>query len=358
MDRPPSAPRRIGLIAPPWIPVPPPAYGGIEAVVAGLGRVLVQRGHEVTLVAAAGSHVPGAEIIVPRSIPDGTPLGEPLTEWEHVLEGYAALAEVDAIIDHTGPAGALLAGLSEVPTLHVCHNRIDDTRGRVYEGIARRVPRLRLVAISQAQRRTAPRLRFTAVCPNGIDVDAVPYGTGGEALTFLGRMAPEKAPDLAIRIARRAGLPIRLAAKCRDPQERAYFEQRVRPLLGPGVEWLGEITALERGQLLAESRALVFPIDWPEPFGMVLIEAMAAGTPVLTRPHGAVPEIVRHGVTGFVDDDEVALAEAAERIGELDRRACREHVERHFSLEATADGYQAALAQICEPTDAPLTLVG
>ena len=338
--------------------MPPPAYGGIEAVVAGLARVLVQRGHEVTLVAAAHSHIPGAETITLRGIPADTPLGEPLTEWEHVLDGYDALAEVDAIVDHTGPAGALLAGLAEVPTLHVCHNRMDDTRGRIYAGIARRLPQLQLAAISHAQRRTASWLRFAAVCPNGIDVRHVPFGTGGDALVFLGRMAPEKAPDAAIRIARRAGLPIRLAAKCREPAERAYFEERVRPLLGPGVEWLGEVSARERELLLAESRALVFPIDWPEPFGMVLLEAMAAGTPVLARPHGAVPEIVRDGVTGFVHDDEVALANAAERIGDLDRRACRAHVERHFSLEAMADGYQTALARICEPAAASLTLVG
>ena len=333
-------PLRIGMLAPPWVPVPPPAYGGIENVVADLLRALAARGHHVTLVAAPGSELPGAQVI---RVIDELPvvMGHADVDLGHGLGGYDALEDVDVIVDHTGPAGALLSAWSRAPVLHVCHNRVDGPAGAAFRGIARRVPELRLVAISHAQRRLGATLPFAGVCPNGIDVDSVPFREHHDGyLAFVGRMSPDKAPDAAIRIARAAGLPIRVAAKCRDAGERAYFEERVRPLLGPDVEWLGELSGHDARALMAGAAALVFPIDWPEPFGMVMIEAMAGGTPVLGTPCGAVPEIVDEGVTGFVRLHEDELAAAAARLDEIDRRACRARVRERYSSAAMADAYE------------------
>lgn len=332
------------MIAPPWVPVPPPAYGGIENVVAGLTRELADRGHDVALVAAPGSAVSGARVIgVLEHVPDA--FGHVEADLAHGLGAYDALAAADVIVDHTGPSGALLSAWSEVPALHVCHNRIDGPAGDTIRGVARRVRDLRLIAISRAQRRLQPLFPFAGVCPNGIDVDAQPFhARHGGSLAFVGRMSPDKGPDAAIRIARLAGMPIRIAAKCRDAGERAYFDAHVRPLLGPDAEWLGELSGPDARALMADAAALVFPIDWPEPFGMVMIEAMASGTPVLARPFGAVPEIVDDGVTGFVRLHEDELAACAVQLARIDRRACRARVRERFSLTAMADAYERLLS--------------
>jgi glycosyltransferase involved in cell wall biosynthesis len=331
------------MVAPPWVPVPPPAYGGIENVVAGLVRALADRGHRVTLVAAPGSGVPGVETVqVLDRLPEA--FGHVEHDLAHALGAYDALADADVIVDHSGPSGALLSAWSEAPALHVCHNRIDGPAGETIHGIARRVRDLRLIAISRAQRRLQPLLPFAGVCPNGIDVDAQPFHADHDGyLAFVGRMSPDKGPDAAIRIARLAGMPLRIAAKCRDAGEHEYFATRVQPLLGPDVEWLGELSGRDARSLMGRAAALVFPIDWPEPFGMVMIEAMASGTPVLARPFGAVTDIVEDGVTGFVRLREDELAATASRLDEIDRRACRARVCDRFSLHAMADAYERLL---------------
>jgi glycosyltransferase involved in cell wall biosynthesis len=179
------------------------------------------------------------------------------------------------------------------------------------------------------------------VCHNGLALDSAPFRAQPDGyLAFLGRMSPEKGPADAIRIARRAGLPLLIGAKCREPAEHAYFAQHVAPALGPDVVWLGELNAAEKYDLLAGARALLFPIAWPEPFGMVMIEAMACGTPVLATARGSVPEVVADGVTGFVRSTPDELVEAVARIGEIDRRACRRRVAELFSAEAMTAGYE------------------
>jgi glycosyltransferase involved in cell wall biosynthesis len=336
------------VLAPAWVPVPPPAYGGIENVVVGLVQELARREHDVVLVAAPGSRVPGIETV---SALDDLPeaFGHVDADLAHGLGGYDAFSAVDVVVDHTGLSGALLSAWSDVPTLHVCHNRIDGAVGASLRRIARRVRDLRLIAISHAQRRLEPALPFAGVCPNGVDVATLPFRERHDGyLAFVGRMSPDKAPDAAIRIARAAGLPIRLAAKCRDVSERAYFDARVRPLLGPDVDWLGELSGPEARALMAGAAGLVFPIDWPEPFGMVMIEAMAGGTPVLARPCGAVPEVVEDGVTGFVRLHEDELAAAATRLHEIDRHACRAHVAERFSQVAMADAYERLLRTVVQ----------
>jgi glycosyltransferase involved in cell wall biosynthesis len=331
---------RIGMLAPPWVPVPPPSYGGIEQVVATLAEGLVERGHEVVLVAAPGSAVSGVEMVSPLALlPDI--IGEPASDWRHALAGIEELADVEVIIDHSGPLGALLTSRLHVPGLHVTHGPLDAVPTEIYAGIARHSPELRLVAISKAQRGMASHLPFAGVCYNGLALETAPFRPRPEGyLAFLGRMSPEKGPADAIRIAQRAGLPLLIGAKCREPAEHAYFAEHVAPELGADIVWLGELNAAEKYDLLAGARALLFPIAWPEPFGMVMIEAMACGTPVLATARGSVPEVVSDGVTGFVRATPDELIEAVARIGELDRRACRRRVAECFSADAMTAGYE------------------
>jgi glycosyltransferase involved in cell wall biosynthesis len=325
---------RIGLLAPPWIPVPPPAYGGIERVVALQAAGLAAAGHDVTLVAAPGSAIPGVRVVSPL---DALPaqIGMATDEWRHVLGGLDALADVDTVIDHSGPLGALLSAQGPVPALHVVHGSLEGELLGLYHGLVARAPQLRLVAISRSQRRAAPHLPFAGVCYNAVDVEEVPFRASSEGyLAFLGRMAPEKGAAEAITLARKAGLPLMIAAKCREPAEQAYFQREVAPHLGPDVVFLGELGREATYDFLSRAAALLFPISWREPFGMVLVEAIACGTPVLATNRGAVSEIVLDGVTGFVRNTIAELSTVIGRIGEIDRAACRSHVAEHFSSAA------------------------
>jgi glycosyltransferase involved in cell wall biosynthesis len=337
---------RIGLLAPPWIPIPPPAHGGIERVVALQAAGLATAGHDVTLVAAPGSAIPGVRVVSPL---DGLPaqIGMAIDEWRHVLDGLDALSDVDVMIDHSGPLGALLSAQGPVPALHVVHGSLEGELLGLYNGLFARAPQLRLVAISRSQRKAAPHLPFAGVCYNAIDVEEVPFRASSEGyLAFLGRMVPENGAAEAIALARDAGLPLLIAAKCREPAEQAYFEREVTPHLGPDVVFLGELGREATHDFLSRAAALLFPISCREPFTMVLVEAMAYGTPVLATHRGAVSEIVRDGVTGFVRDTTAELAAVIGRIGEIERAACRSHVVEHFSSAALIRSYATLLASM------------
>ncbi|MGH3813131.1 MAG: glycosyltransferase [Pseudonocardiaceae bacterium] len=271
--------------------------------------------------------------------------GFPSRRQRHVLGGLEALSGVDAVIDHSGPLGALLSAQGPVPALHVVHGSLETELLGIYNGLVARAPRLRLVAISRSQRKAAPHLPFAGVCSNAVDVEEVPFRASSEGyLAFLGRMAPEKGAAEAIALARDAGLPLLIAAKCREPDEQAYFERAVKPHLGPDVVFLGELGREATYDFLSRAAALLFPICWREPFGMVLVEAMACGTPVLATNRGAVSEIVRDGVTGFVRGTTAELATVIERISEIDRATCRSHVAEFFSSAALVRSYATLLA--------------
>ena len=327
---------RIGLLAPPWVEVPPRGYGGTEAVVDNLARGLAARGHEVKLFTVGSSTCP-----VPKAwrFPQVvSPMGAAVPEAAHVLDAYDALADADVIHDHTmlGPllsAGRALPGAALVTT---AHGAFTADSQRLYSTIAGRVA---LVAISHHQRSTAPRLPVAAVIHHGIDLRRHTYGPGGGGyLLFVGRMAADKGADRAIRVSRAAGRRLVVVTKMRDDEERDYFDTRVRPLLGGDVDLRGEVDQAGRIELMRHADALLDPISWPEPFGLVMAEALACGTPVLACPQGAAPEIVDPGVTGFLCEGEEEMVAAAHRIGEIHRGDCRAVAVARFSLERmTAD---------------------
>ncbi len=328
---------RIGLIAPPWVPVPPIRYGGTEAVIDDLARALVRNGHDVRLFTVEDSTCP-----VPRSwhfseVPQ--PMGTTVAEAAHVLAAYEAFADVDVIHDHTILGPLVAGGRSGMPpVVTTTHGAFTDDVRVIYREIARNAT---IVAISHSQRESAPEVPVAAVIHHGIDLEKYPYGDEvGDYVMFVGRMSPDKGVDRAIRIARAAGRPLVVVSKTREPGERDYFAASVQPLLGDDVRLFDEIPASERIALLRSAVALVNPISWPEPFGLVMAEALACGTPVLAFPNGAAPEIIDDGKTGYLCSDEAAMTSALMSVDELDRRACRYAAETRFNMARMASDYE------------------
>lgn len=321
---------RIALVAPPWTPVPPSLYGGIELVVDRLARGLHDAGHDVLLFTTGDSTCP-----VPRrwllAEAEGDRIGMSVPEIRHVMAAYDVVRDAHIVHDHTvlGPIYAERFG--GPPVVTTVHGPFNEELADIYGRIADRVP---VVAVSHAQCRPVPHIPIARVIHHGIDASEFPFGdgAGGYAL-FLGRLSPDKGAHRAIEVARKAGIPLLLAGKMRETWEHEYFHSEVEPHLGPGAEYLGEVPHEEKVRLLAGARALLFPIRWNEPFGLVMLEALACGTPVLAFPEGAAPEVVEHGRTGFLCEDEASMAEALTKIDTIDRRACRAAVEGYFSTE-------------------------
>ena len=329
---------RIAVIAPPSVPVPPPFYGGTEAVVDTLCRGYAAAGHDVVLFASADSTCPvEVRSTVDRS--DGELIGQTEPELAHVLVAYDDAERFDIVHDHT-LIGPILAGRTpQVPVASTIHLALQGNALRIYEHVPDNV---HLIAISEAQRRPVPNLAITSVIHHGINPADLPVGAGdGDFCLFLGRMSPDKGARWAIAAAKKAGMPLILAGKMRSVEEITYFEEQVEPALSDDVRYLGEIPHQRKVELLGQARALLFPTLWNEPFGMVMLEALACGTPVISTMHGAVPEVIADGVTGFLCADEGAFAEAVGRIGSLDRRVCREAVEGYFSADRMVRSYLA-----------------
>ncbi len=327
-----------------------------------LTEELVRRGHEVTLFASGDSRtsarlvVTCAQALWHRRPPlhDFTPawmvgLGRLLREID----------DFDVVHSHLDTLGFPLARQATVPVLTTLHGRLDlPELNEVFEEFCE-VP---LVSISDAQRRPVGWANFVATVHHGIELDEFCFsGRRGDYLAFLGRVSPDKGLDAAIRVARAAGLPLKVAARMPLPgshdtssgADSSYWDEVIRPLLGDDVELLGEVGGEDKSRFLRNAAALVFPIRWPEPFGLVMIEALACGTPVLALRQGSVPEVIGHGVTGFVVDGESDLARAVGRLDEIDRRACRDAAEEHFSPRAMADAYErvyASLVDVRSPT--------
>lgn len=322
---------RIGLIAPPWLPVPPPRYGGTEVVVDGLARGLVAAGHEVLLAAPAGSSCPVPQVPdMPEPEAGSSAIWSAATEIYHVARAYAALTDVELVHDHTLSGPFFRYRPASLPVVTTSHGPFSSRLGDLYRLMG---PDVSMVAISHRQAADAAGIRIARVIHHGIDVAAVPVGDGsGGYAAFVGRMSPDKGPREAILIARKAGVRLLMAARIQGPEEQDYFDGQVAPLLGPGVEFIGELTVAEKYQLMGGAVAFLNPIQWPEPFGLVMTEALATGTPVVGTPAGAAPEIVDDGVTGFLRTGVGELAEALVLASALDRRACRQAAELRFSI--------------------------
>ncbi len=342
---------RIGLVAPPWVPVPPPRYGGTEEIVDHLARGLDALGHDVTVFTTGDATVPVRRRWAFATAPEEMNVTAP--ECRHVQVAYEQLSGCDLIHDHTliGPIWAAAAGV-EVPVVTTVHNPFTDDSRPLYVEIARHAA---VTAISHHHRSTAPEVPVAAVIHHGLDPARFEVGPGdGGYLVFVGRLAPEKGARQAVDIARKAGLPLLIAAKKRAPDEQAYFDKEIEPRLGDGVEYLGEIGTAERDRALGGAMALLNPITWDEPFGLVMIEALACGTPVVSFPAGAAPEIITDGLTGFLVDDVDAAVGAVERIGTIDRRACREAVEVRFSAARMVADYERLYERVLAGGVTPL----
>jgi glycosyltransferase involved in cell wall biosynthesis len=324
---------RIAVIAPPWTPIPPPLYGGIELVVDELARGLVAAGHDVTLFATGDSTSP-----VPTkwtlAHAEGMRIGMAVPELRHVLHSYAEISgDFDIVHDHTVVGPFHSERYPELAVVTTVHGPFNEELTDLYSALADRVP---VICISHAQHAAAPQLPIAGVIHHGIDADKFPIGDGagdgdGPYLLFLGRMAPDKGAHRAIEIARKAGMRVLLAAKMREAWERAYYEEQVAPLLGADAVYLGEVSHERKIDLLAGARALLFPIRWNEPFGMVMLEAFACGTPVLAFPEGAAPEVVEDGKTGFLCVDDESMVQAVEKVESLSRGDCRAAAEGYFA---------------------------
>ncbi|MEZ2388292.1 glycosyltransferase family 4 protein [bacterium RCC_150] len=342
---------RIGLVAPPWIPVPPPAYGGTEAIVDTLARGFAAAGHDVLLAAASGSTCPVPKVPGPPAT-DGSKIGDGLDELRHSVFAFEAMEDVDVIHDHTlsGPLYRHRPG--SIPIAATAHLPFsDDNFSSIYRAMAADTA---LIAISHHQADSAPGIKIRKVIHHGIDTGSVPIGAGdGGYASFLGRMHPGKGLPEAIEAARLAQVPLRIAAKMYSAEEHEYYSTVVAPLLGPDVEYLGELNSTEKFVFLGGSIALINPIQWSEPFGMAMIEALATGTPVVSTPRASAPEIVSDGVTGYLRSTPAELAKGLLAAAGLDRRECRLAAETYFSAARMVSEHLALYEELLgEPTPA------
>ncbi|WP_188828289.1 glycosyltransferase family 4 protein [Nocardia camponoti] len=344
-------PLRIAMVVPPYFDVPPKAYGGVEAVVADLVDSLCERGHHVTLF---GAGEPGTKAdFVPlwdRIQPER--LGDPFPEVVHALRVRRAIEQlaetdgIDLVHDHTfaGPLNAPAYANLGLPTVVTVHGPVQDDCYRYYKELGQECS---LVAISDRQRELAPDLKWVGRVHNALRPDMWPFQTEKQDYAlFLGRFSFDKGPHLALDAAHEAGIPLVLAGKCSEPPEKAYFEEYVRPRLTENDHVFGLADAAAKRKLLSGARALLFPIRWEEPFGMVMIEAMVCGTPVVALRGGAVEEVLVEGVTARICDDPSELPAALAEVAHYDPAACRAHVEANFGADVLGRGYEQVYRRI------------
>jgi glycosyltransferase involved in cell wall biosynthesis len=331
---------KIAQVAPLWESVPPQCYGGTERIVSYLTEELVRLGHDVTLFATADSVTAAKlEAIYPTALRLAKGLN--CKEAPIFLELERAFGvkarEFDLIHSHVDITGFPFARRCSTPVLTTLHGRLDLPE---LLPMFQEFPEMPVISISNAQRRPVGWLNWQETVYHGLPADLYSFhAQPGKYLAFLGRISPEKRPDHAIALAKHVGMPLRIAAKV-DPVDRAYFETQIEPLLDhPLVEYVGEITDEEKNDFLGDAYALVCPYDWPEPFGIVLIEALACGTPVLAYNRGSIPEVIEHGRTGIVCEDLSQMMTALESVTRIDRAHCRENFERRFTVQRMVQDY-------------------
>jgi glycosyltransferase involved in cell wall biosynthesis len=348
---------RIAQVAPLTEAIPPKLYGGTERVVSWLTEELIQLGHDVTLYASGDSRTSARlESPWPRALRlDGT-VRDPNALHMAMLEQVLRRAEeYDFIHFHLDYYPFSLFSRQPTPFVTTLHGRLDLPEHQPMFSTFSHIP---VVSISNAQRRPVPNANWVRTIHHGLPARSlVPQESSHDYFAFLGRIAPEKRVDRAIRIAQGCGVPLKIAAKV-DKADRDYYDESIRPMMnGPGIEYIGEITDEDKASFLSGAKALLVPIDWPEPFGLVMIEAMACGTPVIAYNRGSVPEIVEDGVTGFIVEDEQSAIGAAYRLPELSRAKVRERFEQRFTARRMAQDYLSVYRSLMGAEAPHLTVV-
>jgi glycosyltransferase involved in cell wall biosynthesis len=348
-----DGPLRIAMLAPPWISVPAPGYGGVESVVSTLTEALVGRGHDVTLFCAPGS-VSQATVVTLLREHHPHEIERSLYEVDHVGQAFdridlaAGADRFDVIHDHCGFTGLAMAGRIDTPLVHTLHGQFTADTAAFY---AHHGHKATLVGISRAQLASAPPgLGLISSIPNPIDLRAWPLQERkGDYLLWVGRMTQEKGPHRAIAAARAIDVPLVLAGVI-QPGQQEFFDREVAPYIdGTRVRFVGEVGGPAKQSLFACARGLLMPIRWDEPFGMVMVEALACGTPVIAFPEGAAREVVIDGKTGFLVDDERAMADAIGQLPRIDARDCRDWVSRHCDGEVVAAAYERTYRSVVLP---------
>jgi len=347
---------RIAQVAPLYESVPPRYYGGTERVVSWLTEKLVALGHDVTLFASADS-VTNARLVpvCKQSLRLDADCIDPIAH--HVLmieEVFSRAEDFDIIHFHTDYLHFSRSRRERVPCLTTLHGRLDlPDLGPLY----RQFRELPLVSISTAQRKPLPWVNWVGTVHHGMSVTALPFEPSpGSYLAFLGRVSPEKGLDRAIEIAIRSRMKLRIAAKV-DRADIQYFNRSIKPLLkNPLIEFVGEIGHSEKGEFLGKAAALLFPVAWPEPFGLVMIESMACGTPVIACPRGSVPEVIRDGINGYIVHNIEQALDAVQRLPEIDRRQCRLYFEQNFSDDRMAQEYLAIYERLAHPQSSAIDI--
>jgi glycosyltransferase involved in cell wall biosynthesis len=333
---------RIAIIAPPWYPVPPTGYGGIEVVVYLLAHELARHGHEVTVIGRQGGRN-DFELLALSPESWTASLGSrdhQAREATYVRRAYQVIRQraFDIVHDNTGYLGLVVASLLQLQSAPVStlHGDLTEADGHFLTAIDVDVA---LVAISRAQQATVAGVRWAGVVPNAVDERELDFGPKpGDYLVQLARICPEKGQHVAIEVARRADKRLVLAGKVGEGAD-GYFKEQIEPHLHDGVEWVENVSGRDKSRLLAGAAAMIFPIQWEEPFGIAMVEAMASGAPVVATPRGAASEIVEEGVTGLFGADVDQLVEAVGRVNEIDRRRCSEYARDRFSAGRMAEGY-------------------
>ena len=346
-----SRPLRVALVAPPMLPVPPPTYAGTERVVAALGDALLGRGHEVTLYAAGDSTFQGELVpTVEQSLWSRGYRGD-ISSFVTVTLGrvWQDHERFDIIHSHVETLGFLFARHCPTPVVSTLHGRLDQSGA---PELLEAFPDIPLVSISDSQGRFAPEANWVGTIHHGLPFENAPFSaTPGDYLAFVGRITPEKGIADVIELARRTGMPLRMAAKVYDEHEQVHFEEVVQPALDDpdvDIEFMGEVTQQERDPLYAGARATIMLGAWPEPFGLVAIESLATGTPVIARRAGGLTETIEHGVDGFLVDDVSEAELAVQKVEELDRTRIRERALERFSPMRMAREYEAVYEQVID----------
>ncbi|MGL5877252.1 MAG: glycosyltransferase family 4 protein [Xenococcaceae cyanobacterium] len=336
---------KIAQVAPLWERVPPLTYGGTELVVSQLTDELVRRGHEVTLFASGDSQTLAClEAVCPRAIRLDPEIKDyTVYEMLEISQVYERAAEFDLIHSHIGLPVLAIASKVKTPTIHTLHGNFTPENSKLFQ-LHHQQP---YISISNAQRQLD--LNYLRTVYNGIDVEKYSFFAQPQQppyLAFLGRLSPEKGPHHAIAVAKQIGLPLKLAGKI-DASDRSFFEREIAPQIdGKQIEYIGEVNRAQKIELLGNASVTLFPITWDEPFGLVMVESMATGTPVIGLNRCSVPEVIAPGKSGFICNTIAEMVAALSQALELNRQTCREYVEQHFGIAQMVDGYEAAYQEL------------